>query len=306
MSSKFIPNGDSEFATMARVFADNVERRRATYEVAEDECACLVRQMKEFRYALAVWKNPRTSNNAARYRKLDARRALEEIVRRVANQIRANPRIDLAAKKLLKIKERPKRLGKRVVPFAAPYLHYMGYPPKAGPTCGYHRLSFTEGFTLINQSKPNGAVRVEIFADLVPQGQPIPQFPGQYLGGRPWYLRSFSRSPCKVKHPMPPVSMLVVYWARWADAHGNVGPFSQTCIARPEGGWALGTDVSQLLGPMPEVGVLERDPKYITTITQLRQIDQVTVQQQLLPNSGERREAENAPAQRQLPTCDAA
>ena len=145
------------------------------------------------------------------------------------------------------------------------------------------------------------AVRVEIFADLVPLGQPIPKFPGQYLGGRPWYLRSFSRSPCKVKHPMPPVSMLVVYWARWADAQGNVGPFSQTCIARPEGGWALSGEVNHLLGPMPEVRVLEQDPKYITTITQLRQIEQVTVERQLLPDAGERGEAGTAPAQKQLP-----
>jgi hypothetical protein len=149
-------------------------------------------------------------------------------------------------------------------------------------------------------------VRVEIFVDLVPPGQPIPQFPGQYLGGRPWYLRSFSRSPCKVKHPMPPVPMLVVYWARWADAQGNVGPFSQTCIARPEGGWALAGKTDGLLGPMPEVKVLENDPKYITTITQLRQIEQVTVQQQLLPDAGERGEAEKAPAQKQLPMSDAA
>ena len=29
---------------------------------------------------------------------------------------------------------------------------------------------------------------------------------------------------------------LVVYWARWADARGGVGPFSKTCVARVEGG----------------------------------------------------------------------
>ena len=37
---------------------------------------------------------------------------------------------------------------------------------------------------------------------------------------------------------MPPicrVSMLVVYWGRWADAVGNVGPWSATVVSRVEG-----------------------------------------------------------------------
>jgi hypothetical protein len=29
--------------------------------------------------------------------------------------------------------------------------------------------------------------------------------------------------------------MRVCYWARWADAQGNVGPFCQTVVARVEG-----------------------------------------------------------------------
>jgi hypothetical protein len=29
---------------------------------------------------------------------------------------------------------------------------------------------------------------------------------------------------------------LVVYWGRWADARGGVGPFSATCATRVEGG----------------------------------------------------------------------
>jgi hypothetical protein len=97
--------------------------------------------------------------------------------------------------------------------------------------------------------------------------------------------------------------MLIVYWARWAGEQGNVGPFSTTCVARIEG-WG-GRAATPLLGPMPEVSVLENDPKYITTITQLRQIEQVTVRQ-LLPDAGERGETAKAPAPKQLPMSDAA
>jgi hypothetical protein len=43
------------------------------------------------------------------------------------------------------------------------------------------------------------------------------------------------------------VSMLVVYWARWADAHGNVGPFSQTCRAGVVG-WPVAGPTPHLEG----------------------------------------------------------
>lgn len=34
---------------------------------------------------------------------------------------------------------------------------------------------------------------------------------------------------------MPSSPMQVVYWARWADSSGNVGPFSKTVVADVEG-----------------------------------------------------------------------
>ena len=58
-------------------------------------------------------------------------------------------------------------------------------------------------------------------------------------------------------------------------------------------------------GPLPEVKQLANDPKYITTITQLREIEQVTVER-LLPDSGERGAEETSPAAKQLPMIDAA
>jgi hypothetical protein len=301
MGSKFIPNGHLAFESMVRAFATTIAKRREAYAVSEIDCAWLTQQVKEFAHAQAQASGPGTGTASTRAMRAEVRVRLEEVVRRIANQIRANPLIRADYKVSLGIKERPKKLGKRTVPFAPPYLHYQGAPAKAGPNSGYHQLCFAEGFSFINKSKPNGAVRVELFVDLVAQGDPIPQFPGQYLGGRPWYLRSYTSSPIRVKHPVPPVPMQVVYWARWADARGNVGPFSQTCVARVEG-WSTAHDVNKLLGPMPEVKVLEQDPKYITTITQLRQIDQVTVrQQQLLPGAGEAADAAETPARKQLP-----
>ena len=40
-----------------------------------------------------------------------------------------------------------------------------------------------------------------------------------------------TRSPIEVKFPMPATPARIVYWARWADATGEVGPFSKSCDA---------------------------------------------------------------------------
>jgi hypothetical protein len=54
--------------------------------------------------------------------------------------------------------------------------------------------------------------------------------------GTSLYLRSYTRSPIRLTPPMAKVPMRIVYWARWADSTGNVGPFSATAAAWIEGG----------------------------------------------------------------------
>jgi hypothetical protein len=49
-------------------------------------------------------------------------------------------------------------------------------------------------------------------------------------------LRSYTRNPIVLAPPMARVPMRVVYWARWADSSGDVGPFSATAVAWIEGG----------------------------------------------------------------------
>ena len=73
MSRKFIPNGDSEFANMARAFAGVIQHDPAVFAVGESECAWLVQQVAEFRDALAVAKHPRTRTPSAVMQKDQAR-----------------------------------------------------------------------------------------------------------------------------------------------------------------------------------------------------------------------------------------
>ena len=140
-----------------------------------------------------------------------------------------------------------------------------------------HELSFE---SLDCKAKAPGAVRVELFADLIPPDEPIPEYPGANHAGRPWYLRSYTRSPIKLVPPMARVPMRVVYWGRWADSTGNVGPFSATAVAWIEGGshhhlpGGVRTDLLGDFGARQPVQMLEdatmgpahREQKFIVAI----------------------------------------
>ena len=71
----------------------------------------------------------------------------------------------------------------------------------------------------------------------------------------------------------------VVTWASLSETRSRVSERRGHVPTR-----RLPYAAGKLLGPMPEVKVLEQDPKYITTITQLRQIEQVRVEAALLPD----------------------
>jgi hypothetical protein len=107
-------------------------------------------------------------------------------------------------------------------------LHESGATP-------VHELEFYDARTF-KHTRPEGAVRLELFVDLIPPEEPIPAHPGANYGGRPWYLRSYTRSPIRLEPPMAREMMRVVYWGRWADSTGEVGPFSATAVAWMEGG----------------------------------------------------------------------
>ena len=118
-----------------------------------------------------------------------------------------------------------------------------------------HELKFYAAGTY-GKTKPPGAARLELFVDLVPPGETPPDYPGQNATSRPWYLRSYSRSPIRLTPPICRVPMLVVYWARWADAIGNVGPLCATVVSRIEGWSGQAAATAGLNGPKP-VRILE-------------------------------------------------
>ena len=192
-----------------------------------------------------------------------ARAEAERIVRRLGGVLRLNPRIDGAIKVSLGIAPRAEPAKVLPCPQEPPRLRFVRALHEGNGATPVHELAFVAWDH--SPAKPPGAVRLELFVDLIPPDEPIPAYPGANHASRPWYLRSYTRSPVRLTPPMARVPMRVVYWGRWADSAGNVGPFGATAVAWIEGGshaslpGGTGITLGSLGGRKP-VAILEDVP----------------------------------------------
>jgi hypothetical protein len=233
MSEKFIPNGDQDFAAMAWKFERTIAREPARFGISQEDSDLLSANVQKFRDALQVARKGGARSQVATRLKDEARGEAERIIRRIAHLIRANDKLDPVAKFMVNIPDRTRKAKQLTCPNEAPRLRFVRASHEQG-VVPQHELEFSA--REYGKSRPKGAVRLELFIDLIPPDEPIPTHPGANHGSRPWYLRSYTRSPIRLTPPMAKVPMRIVYWARWADSTGNVGPFSATAAAWIEGG----------------------------------------------------------------------
>lgn len=261
MAKKSVPNGDLEFATQARSFASVIAKEPGQFEIDPADSAELSSAVETYCTALQAARHGGRSQAATRAKE-EARQGLELIYRRVRNLIRNNSRLSSATKVAVGIEPRTAKPKIVPCPQEPPRLKFVRALHEGSAATPMHELSFMS--LDWKNSKPEGAVRIELFVDLVPPEEEIPAHPGANLGGRPWYLRSFTRSPIKLVPPIPSVPMRVVYWARWADSLGNVGPFCATVAGWIEGGshrYLPGGVRSGGPGKQPEIAFHERDER---------------------------------------------
>lgn len=246
-TTRFIPDADSEFAYMAKHFAAHVEQHADRFGVGPEKIEELRSAVAAFREALSRTLVQSSAGPRATGIKNTARKHAEQIVRSIAKFVRGTAEESLTDVDRLNLNmpKRSKRSAKRLeCPQIAPILKFVGSTDPYGNAAqgGRHILEYRNDFDRASTAKPHGAVRLELFVELVPIDEPIPAHPGERSGGRLWYLRSFTTRRFEVDFPRcfddnaggRPVPMRVVYWGRWADASGGVGPFSRTCAAPVE------------------------------------------------------------------------
>ena len=233
---RFIPDGDSDFAQMARHFAEQIKLDPERFALSADIAEQIDAAVQAFRDALAKSYNRITRSMHLTALKDEARAKAEKIVRKYGTLIRLNDQISAADKTRIRVHERrkPVRREKKGI-LMSPHLRYIGTIGEATLQGHKHVLDFCDFSDGPRRRRPPEASRIELFVELVEPEEKVPDHPGQLSGGRMWYVRSYSTSPIHVDFPTAKQPMRVVYWARWADAKGNVGPFCRTVVARVEG-----------------------------------------------------------------------
>lgn len=237
MGERLVPNNEGEFLFKAESLGNKLVADPARFGIPPEEARAMHEAAVRFRAAYeAAYGGVRTP--ALTEEKRQARAAAKKQFVRCIDLIRLNDSLDVAARCVVGIKDRPARLKRRACPQEPPRLRFVRALHDGNGATPMHELAFD---ALDRSARPEGAVRLELFIDLIPPEEPIPDHPGANHGSKPWYLRSYTRSPIKIIPPMATVPMRVVYWGRWADSTGNVGPFSRTAA-----GWVEGGSMSQM------------------------------------------------------------
>lgn len=252
MGQKFIPNGDTDFVTMAEAFARNIASEPGRFAVSREDSEALCAVVATFRAAMTTARFGGERSPSATKAKEIARGEAEQHIRRIAHVVRATKSVDPVAKVMLNLRERSGKVQPLPCPQEPPRLRFVRALHEGSGATPMHELSF---HSLDRKPKPPGAVRIELFVDLIPPDERIPTHPAANHASRPWYWRSYTRSPIVLAPPMARVPMRVVYWGRWADSTGNVGPFSATAAGWIEGG----THAFLPGGVMPKFGAFSAE-----------------------------------------------
>lgn len=235
MVKTFIPTKDLEFGNFARHFARTLMQDPSAYRCTRDEAQSVLDAVERYEQAYQANSDKRARSKITSERKDEARAEAKQLIRDLANRIRIDRQIDPVAKKLINVKERPKRLRRRECPKTAPALWLDRTRQSEWASEGRHVLKFCDQEpTTTYKGKPEGAVRVELFAVDVPHGEKVPQWPRKSSVGWDGYVRSFSRSPIEVRYPKVTQGACRVYWVRWASATGETGPLSAALVVRLE------------------------------------------------------------------------
>src|SRR5690349_7222427 len=97
MSRKFIPNGDVDFVTKAEVFARGIAKDPARVHLSAAEADELSAAVTQFRAALQAARYGERTPTKTRLKE-EARVVAEQIMRRLGNVIRGNPKIPASVK----------------------------------------------------------------------------------------------------------------------------------------------------------------------------------------------------------------
>jgi hypothetical protein len=209
----YIPRNAGLLSDWVRNFADQIEEDPARYGL-DAAAAKVVRKAVEAyvgAYTLAV--SPQTRTKAAIAEKDQAQKAVIQVIRRYARQIKANPDIDPELKTNLGLPRSGSERGSVPAPTSIPVLQITLDAPLR------HLVRYTDSVNALRRGKPADVIGLQLFCHV---GQQPPADP---LDAR--FVRFVTRQFHAVDFKPEQLGQRAFYYARWQTRTGETGPWSK-------------------------------------------------------------------------------
>lgn len=210
--SDYIPSNDDGFRTFAENFAGNITAAPAAYMLTPGQAASIQGVVDTFVAKLAIAQNELTRTKSTIADKDDARSIAESLIREYAIDIKNNDGIPDAQK--LAIGVRPINPSREPIaaPSSPPLLNVLGNLP------GVQSLRYADSNTPDSRSKPFGATELQLFRG-IGDTESLPLAECQFYA-------KITRNPIEVDFSEADDGKIATYYARWANAKGETGPWS--------------------------------------------------------------------------------
>jgi uncharacterized small protein (DUF1192 family) len=210
--SDYIPSPDDAFRTFAENFAANITAAPGAYMLTAAQAASIQGVVDVFVAKLAIAGNELTRTKATVADKDDARSVAETMIRQYAIDIKNNEGIPDGEK--LAIGVRPINPNREPIaaPTSQPLLNVLGNLP------GVQSLRFADSNTPDSRAKPFGATELQLYVG-IGETEALPLADCQFYG-------KITRNPVEVAFTEADDGKIATYYARWATAKGEVGPWS--------------------------------------------------------------------------------
>jgi hypothetical protein len=221
MGTWYIPQREGGFDAWAGNFASLIALDPAAYGVAAPDAAALSSAYALWHAAYATARAPGTRTRPAVSAKNDAKAALLTIVKRLAAAVRANPAVEPGMRVALGLRNPDGILTPIPAPEGAPTLAVVRIER------GAHTLrTFTggeSGEALAGRARPRGAIGLMVFRAVGEETERDP--------ARASFLALVTRGSFSSAFSPADRGKLATYFARWASARGELGPWSLPAVA---------------------------------------------------------------------------
>ena len=218
-TTDYIPHTDDGFRTWAVYYATNISAGPGTYQLTAAQAASIQSVVDDFVAKLLIADNELTRNKQTVADKEDAKAIAISLCRNYAILIKENSGISDGDKLAIGVRPINPNRDPINVPMTSPIVTILGNTP------GSQTLQFRDPTEPDSKAKPFGATELQLFLAITDSDDPAPLDTARFHS-------KVTRNPIAVEFNQADDGKMATYYARWASARGEFGPWSLPAAMR--------------------------------------------------------------------------